>query len=676
MSKEFDLNESNINQLYLLYKNEFINYCENILIENQNEFLDKFYAKMDLIMKNNYGENIFDKIPSLYLTKKQCENKFITDIYWPMHNLCLNSKNNFYSNSNDNKSKYLINFRPHCFFDQVPLHTCGSKFIPVFNNDKNNKIIYVICSGCDKCYYSNCIIMNCHYCQIDFYSEVINIKNNLFYATWKKYHCNNDKLLINEKMHCIICNNLLYIKNNKLFCKICKEYFDPEEIVWTCKVCKTEFKSDIKIFNPYEFKEIEIIKKEAFLYKKISKPNYTPCNCIYKNNISNTNFYHESDGNCKGFMYYCYVNNKEFLVCSLCKIIFELNKFCWKCPVCFKKFIANEINFEEDINKENNNNNFIKKNNKKDINEQTKKIHNSCSQKIIDNNKNVFIKNNKIKEVINTTMFFAIITLVSVLLVGSNSYVKNLIVDKNPFYPLMGHNKVDIMTYLQPASFKNMSPIKKNYYSIFSKTGNIGVFNHGEPELKIPFSFDRNEINQIGYDTRIGGYGVLFSGIFIISSIIILFELIHLVMIKKYENLLLILISMIIIVGLCLFLSDGWWARYAPYLYVLVLISLIIMASYKRKTVITIFALFIVIIQINSFICFKNIVKNDIPNSGLSRINLKELSNKNIEIYITRDRFTGIMYNLDDYKIKYEICKEKRDDMKKLYGNFVYYSLK
>ena len=210
MSKENDLNESNINQLYLLYKNEFINYSENILIENQNEFLDKFYAKMDLIIKNNYGEDIFDKIPSLYLTKKQCENKFITDIYWPMHDLCLNSKNNFYSNNNNNnKSKYLINFRPHCFFDQVPLHTCGSKFIPVFDNSKENKISYVICSGCDKCYYSNFIAMNCHYCQVDFYSEIIDIKNHLFLATWKKYHCNNDQLLINEQMHCIFCNNLL-----------------------------------------------------------------------------------------------------------------------------------------------------------------------------------------------------------------------------------------------------------------------------------------------------------------------------------------------------------------------------------------------------------------------------------------------------------------------------------
>ena len=395
--KELDLNESNINQIYQLYEQEFINFCENILIENQNDFLDRFYEKMDLILKNDYGENIFDKIPSLYLTKKQCENKFITDTYWPMRELCLNAQKNFHSNNNNNTPKYLTNFRPHCLFDQVPLHTCGSKFIQVF--DKEDKIKYVICSGCDKCYYSNFIAMNCHYCQIDFYSEVINNKNNLFFATWKKYHCNNDQLLINEQMHCIICNNLLYIKNNKLYCKTCKEFFEPEDIVWSCKICSTEFKSDIKIYNPYEFKEIELIKKNAFLYKKISKPSYLPCNCIDKNNLYNINFCHEPDGKCKGIMYYCYINNKEFLVCSECKKIFELNKFCWKCPACFKKFVINELKFEDAMKEKNNN--YYKKIKKSDIilqqkNNKQKKMHNSCSQKIIETDKNNYIQNNKI----------------------------------------------------------------------------------------------------------------------------------------------------------------------------------------------------------------------------------------------------------------------------------------
>ena len=451
MSKEIELNESNINQLYLLYKQEFINFCENIIIENQNHFLDRFYEKMDLIIKNYYGENIFDKIPSLYLTKKQCENKFITDIYWPMRELCLKAKTNFINNKNT--LNYLTNFRPHCLYDQVPLHICGSKFIQAF--DQENKILFVICSGCDKCYYSNFIAMNCHYCQIDFYSEVINIKNNLFLATWKKYHCNNDELLINEEMHCIICNNLFFIKNNKLYCKNCKEYFEPEDIVWNCKICNTEFRSDIKIYNPYEFKEIEFIRKDAFLYKKTSKPNYLPCKCISNIDLNNFNFYHEPDGKCKGVMYYCYINNKEFLVCSECKKIFELNKFCWKCPICFKKFIINELKFE-DINNDKYNCCYkkIKKNEilSKQNNNRDKKIHTSCSQKIIDIDKKNIMKNNKLYKNLN------------------NSYVKKRI---NSSFIKSNNN---INTNIGKNDNKNQNPINQlNKKKILLKNSNIST---------------------------------------------------------------------------------------------------------------------------------------------------------------------------------------------------------
>ena len=42
MSKEHDLIEINIAQFYLLYKKEFIIFCENILKENQKDFLDEF----------------------------------------------------------------------------------------------------------------------------------------------------------------------------------------------------------------------------------------------------------------------------------------------------------------------------------------------------------------------------------------------------------------------------------------------------------------------------------------------------------------------------------------------------------------------------------------------------------------------------------------------------------
>ena len=57
-------------------------------------------AGADINERNEYGENIFEQNTSLYLIKKQCENNFVTDIYWPMRNICSIALKNFATKSN------------------------------------------------------------------------------------------------------------------------------------------------------------------------------------------------------------------------------------------------------------------------------------------------------------------------------------------------------------------------------------------------------------------------------------------------------------------------------------------------------------------------------------------------------------------------------------------------
>ena len=283
------------------------------------------------------------------------------------------------------------------------------------------------------------------------------------------------------------------------------------------------------------------------------------------------------------------------------------------------------------------------------------------------------IRKKEYKVLKNTTLYFVAIVLTSFLIVGSNSYIKNTLTNGHPFYPLMGKNKVDIMTYLQPASFQKMSPIQKNYYAIFSKTADIGMYNNGEPTLKIPFTFDEYELSQYGYDTRIGGYGIFFSGIFIISIIIIVISIIKLLIKKEYDNLILLFIPLITIILLLFFLSDGWWARYAPYLYLTVIISLIMLSNYKNKVLKILLGLFVILIYSNSFISFRQLVHKDMPKSGMTRNTLKELHGSNLDIYLGSDRFTGILFNLEDHHIEYKIITSKTNEMNNLYGTFAYY---
>ena len=334
--------------LYDIYKKEFIEECDTIIIEKQKDFLEKYFKKIHLILKEEFGQAIFEQLSFISEIKK-CETDFIKEIYTPMYNSCIFGLKKYNSTKVHNITKeYLANFLPHCSFDQVPLHTCGSKFIYINNINKNNNNnpssypSYVLCIGCHKCYYDSCIKMYCPYCQIKFYSYSIEKnKNNIYPATWKKYHC--EEYMNNEQMACIRCEEKLWVKDDILICKNCNLEVKPDEIIWTCVICKKEFKSQVKIYNELEFKEIQYEIKNSLLYKKIAKPYELPCKCLSESQINNIDFTHKPNGSCKGILYYGTVNNREFVVCSLCKKMTYLNKFYWNCPICHKNFISSEV---------------------------------------------------------------------------------------------------------------------------------------------------------------------------------------------------------------------------------------------------------------------------------------------------------------------------------------------
>ena len=244
--------------------------------------------------------------------------------------------------------------------------------------------------------------MLCCFCFSFYYSEIISeyIKNdNCYLATWSRYHCKN---MNNEKMSCIKCGDDFWLKDNKLFCKKCNFEIEPNNIIWTCLICNSDFNSNAKIYNPLEFKEANLILKEALIYKKVAKPIEFPCKCILnENQIDQINFFHRIKNNynkkeCKGVLYYCEINNKKFIVCSLCLNIYSINKFKWTCPVCCKPFTTLKIKifYIKENNKFNNTKNNVKhrfnKNNSK------KKIHTISILDTDNSNKNKNNNNNKI----------------------------------------------------------------------------------------------------------------------------------------------------------------------------------------------------------------------------------------------------------------------------------------
>lgn len=143
---------------------------------------------------------------------------------------------------------------------------------------------------------------------------------------------------------------------------------------------------------------------------------------------------------------------------------------------------------------------------------------------------------------------------------NANPLLTNIAKGKHPGYPLLGKEKIDIITSFYPKIFHELNTTSQLFYSLFSPTQG-----GGEPILKIPFSFSKSELPNV--DTKIAGFGPMFSGMIVLSVLFVLLCRAHLRNKQILALLGLVLASVLINPG-------AWWARYAPQLYFLPIITL------------------------------------------------------------------------------------------------------
>lgn len=277
-------------------------------------------------------------------------------------------------------------------------------------------------------------------------------------------------------------------------------------------------------------------------------------------------------------------------------------------------------------------------------------------------------KNNRLSDCIKPTIIFSITVILSVCIVGFSPYVKNIVEKHQIFYPLQGKDKVDIVSYNQPKQFNDKTTVYKFAKSVLSKTSNINQINNSNPELKVPFSVDEAELQSLYHpDIRVAGFGVLFSGILIISSIILFVYLIFM-FIKKSKYLILILIPLIIICLLILFISESWWARYIPYLYLVPLIALFLTSLRKSKVNYLLFIMLFIPMFINILYFFQyNTLHNYMTSKEIRECLNSVPKNKRIIVIDEQNTFLGALYNLEDRNIQFSVTSEKNKNSKKLY---------
>ncbi len=257
------------------------------------------------------------------------------------------------------------------------------------------------------------------------------------------------------------------------------------------------------------------------------------------------------------------------------------------------------------------------------------------------------------------TINFIIVFVTAIFFVGSNSYVKNTIDHHNPLYPIIGKDKVDIITTMQPKSFGNKNMAEKFVISLFSKTENVG-YGEKEPTLKLPIKVYRSEIGELyAPDVRIAGFGPLFALIIIVTMPIFIYSAIKIIRKEKklahyiYLPIIAVLVSSILV-------GENWWARYVPQLY-LFPVGAVLMLVYIRKynlskvnKIISALAVLLIVVNISAYgyINLKEIegfyeITNDI----------KEMKNtKNLKLKLTgAPDLYGYLYTLNDNGVKYTI---------------------
>lgn len=260
----------------------------------------------------------------------------------------------------------------------------------------------------------------------------------------------------------------------------------------------------------------------------------------------------------------------------------------------------------------------------------------------------------------------------SVAIVGSSSYMKNLVQHKNPFYPLMGEGAVDIKTGNESVGLENYSHTEKWLYTTFSKTY-TGY--DKKPELKIPFTVSKSEIYAMGIaDTRVAGLGAWYSGLLCLSIPVIIIGIIYYLRKKSKWGVVALLLTIGVFAPIPIF-PVVWQARYYPSLYLVPFIAIFMLLKSDKKILKVYMWTILMSAVVNSCLAVPMILVKyrDSRNINNQLVRLSEISLTE-KVIISQDYYTfyGTYYNYIDKGIKYTYSKEKLEDGTSLYYGSLY----
>lgn len=156
----------------------------------------------------------------------------------------------------------------------------------------------------------------------------------------------------------------------------------------------------------------------------------------------------------------------------------------------------------------------------------------------------------------NGTIFVLIGLFIGVLCFSFNPYITNMLTGHHILYPLMGEGSVDIMNGNTPGILKNKNRISSAFISLFSRPNNLHPYSY-------PYKVSKNNIIDSGKtDSRMGGFGLFFIEILVLSLIVFILSCKENK--KAYYT---YMVLLFILFCSLLILPSGWWARYVSFFY-------------------------------------------------------------------------------------------------------------
>jgi hypothetical protein len=217
--------------------------------------------------------------------------------------------------------------------------------------------------------------------------------------------------------------------------------------------------------------------------------------------------------------------------------------------------------------------------------------------------------------------------IIGVFIFGYPTYVRNVVDNGHPFYPLYNHPTLKGVFALDYSSGNSVVNFGK---SIFAKT-NFGAAITGHIQYKFPFLVSKYELERYGFcGVMVGGFGPWLSALFLFFIVAMVIQIKQFYTKPFYKN---ILVLMGIILLSTLINPHAYIARYNPQFYLLFVIYLFNQLYFGGA--IKIFdKLYTIILMLNTFLVCGYIVHNF--NSTVRRKNeLKNMaaSGKPIEVF-------------------------------------------